>query len=286
VDDDDNIVLILKNIIKKQNLGEVIGFAYDGKAAYEEILDMKPDIVLLDYLMPKIDGATLVNKLKKENEKLAFIMISQVTDTKMVTDVYNEGIEFFIHKPINIVEVERVIRSVTEKVELMKKFEALKGLFTEDVTTATSGKKDNKKTDDSNEDSVEIKLKKIQRILSEIGIVGEKGTSDILKICEYKIENETELGRMSLNEICEKLWTNPKIVKQRMRRTIAVGLRNLANLGIEDNLNEYYLRYANTLYDFEAIRNEMEMTRGKSSSGGRANTEKFIENLIVQTEEY
>lgn len=276
VDDDINVILILKNIIEKQKLGTVIGYENNGQSAYEEIINETPDIVLIDYLMPKIDGTTLVRLLKKHNLDIRYIMISQVNDPEMVSDVYIAGIEFFIHKPINVVEVERVIRSVSEKIILTRKFDTLKGLIADDSSEI-------KKRSHIKDTSYSIQIERIRKVLSEIAILGEKGTDDILSVCEHKINGKKESQNLSLNELCEIMGEKPKIMKQRMRRTAAVGLRNLAHIGIEDNLNEYFLKYANTVYDFEAMRFEMEMLRGKRKSGGRINLEKFIENLIIQS---
>jgi two-component system response regulator YcbB len=107
VDDDKNIIRILSNIIEKNNNFEVVGSALNGEAAFQEIMVMKPDIVLVDLLMPVMDGNTLVKKLKEVNPHLSCIMISQVLDNQIRTESYNSGIEFFITKPINKIEVEK-----------------------------------------------------------------------------------------------------------------------------------------------------------------------------------
>ncbi len=278
VDDDINVVLILKNIIEKKNLGTVVGYSHNGQNAYEEIIKEIPDIALVDYLMPKMDGSTLVRLLKKYDLDIRYIMISQVCDSEMISDVYMEGIEFFIHKPVNVVEVERVIKSLSEKIMLTRKFDTLRGLITDDLSIL-------KKKNEIEDVPYNVQIDRIRKILSEIGILGERGTEDILEICKHEINSKKESEKMSIKKLCEIMGEKPKTMKQRMRRTATVGLRNLAHIGIEDNLNEYFLKYANTLYDFEAIRFEMEMIRGRRKSGGRINLEKFIENLIAQSEE-
>ena len=77
-----------------------------------------PDIVLVDLLLPKLDGNSLVREVKLLKPKIKFIMISQVSDVKLVEDSYNSGIEFFISKPINKIEVEKVTSKVAEKIEI------------------------------------------------------------------------------------------------------------------------------------------------------------------------
>ncbi len=273
VDDDENVVFLLKNIIKSEHLGDVIGFAFDGETAYKDIVAMRPDIVLIDYLMPKIDGAAVVERIKAENDQTHFIMLSQVSEAKMISEAYTNGVDFYIHKPINKVEVERVIRFMIEKVEVIKKLEALKSILMVEAL----------KKSDLETEGGSRRIKRIQKTLSEIGIYGSKGASDIMKVCEYRIEN-TASG-VPVADICVALGENPKIMIQRMRRSIAVGLRNLAHLGIEDNMHEFFIKYSSTLFHFEDVRGEMEMLRGRSESGGRVHVGRFIENLMVSSEE-
>ena len=55
-----------------------------------------------------------------------FIMISQVVNKEMVAEAYEKGIEFFIHKPINKVEVEMVLRKTEEQYRLKSSISAIR----------------------------------------------------------------------------------------------------------------------------------------------------------------
>ena len=118
VDDDVSIIRILSNIIENNNSFEVVGSAVNGQIALREIMIINPDIVLVDMLMPIMDGNTLVRKLKEAMPKLSAIMISQVMDNQLRTESYEAGIEFYITKPINIIEVEKVVERVAEQIEM------------------------------------------------------------------------------------------------------------------------------------------------------------------------
>lgn len=65
VDDNVNIVKILEKIIYDKELGEVVGKAFNGEEALEKIEAIRPDIVLLDFLMPSMDGISLLKEIKK-----------------------------------------------------------------------------------------------------------------------------------------------------------------------------------------------------------------------------
>ena len=115
LDDMISAVKVLENIIESRNLGEVIGTQTSSEKAVDEIRAKKPDIVVLDLLMPVKDGITVVNEVKETNPEIDFVMVSQVVDKNMVSDAYKAGIEFFITKPNNFIEIENVLRRVVEK---------------------------------------------------------------------------------------------------------------------------------------------------------------------------
>ncbi len=75
-------------------------------------------------------------------------------------------------------------------------------------------------------------------------------------------------------------------MEQRIRRTATIGMINLANLGIEDYMNEVFTEYSNGLYNFEQIKIEMDYIRGKSSKRGKVNLKKFIDGMVYYCNNY
>ena len=118
VDDDRASRLMLKQIIEDSSLGTVIGEASNGEDAIPQILMTQPEFVLIDLLMPKLDGIATVEQLIQSRFEGQFVMISQVVNKEMVGEAYLRGIDFFIHKPINRIEVENVLRKTTEQFRL------------------------------------------------------------------------------------------------------------------------------------------------------------------------
>ena len=110
VDDDRASRVMLKQIIEDSGLGTVIGEARNGEDAIPQILMTQPEFVLIDLLMPKLDGIATVEQLMQNRFEGQFIMISQVVNKEMVGEAYEQGIDFFIHKPINRIEVENVLK--------------------------------------------------------------------------------------------------------------------------------------------------------------------------------
>lgn len=123
--------------------------------------------------------------------------------------------------------------------------------------------------------------RKVLYILNRLGMSGEKGGDDILRICEYLHNNGRPISQVSIGQLCELLSDAPKNMEQRVRRAIAVGMSNLAHLGIEDFMNETFTAYSSTLFPFEEIRAEMDHIRGKRRYGGKVSIKKFIERLML-----
>ena len=115
LDDDISVCKILGNIIAQYKLGRVVAECGDGLAAEQKIRACQPDLVLVDLLLPGRDGIELVRKLRAACADTAFVMLSQVSNPPMITRAYESGIEFFIHKPINALEVVAVINTIQEK---------------------------------------------------------------------------------------------------------------------------------------------------------------------------
>lgn len=268
-DDDISILRILENIIEDNNLGRVIESSSDSRKAIEDILNLRPDIVIVDLLMPNMDGVEIINKVKRVNKDIKFIMLSQVNSKDMISKAYDSGVEFFITKPINIIEVKRVIKNVTESINMKRQLESIENIFNES----------NENKDVTREEN---DLKNIKIILNRIGIMGEKGAEEIIDICLYLIQRNESIFDYKISEICKKISENPKASEQRIRRAVNKGLSNLANIGIEDYMNEIFTRYSNSLYNFEDVRTEMEFIRGKRDLRGRISIKKFIDSLLME----
>ncbi len=266
----------LTNIIETKNLGEVIGSNTDSEKAVSEILSKNPDIVIVDLLMPVKDGITVVNEVRAVNPDISFIMVSQVVDKNMISDAYGAGIEFFITKPNNVIEIENVIKRVIEKRNLESVLKGIKSVIgtPEDAGTPAPVESGDKV------------MNQIKKIIGSVGMLGESGTKDIINVCEIlRKKAEKYDSKTTLNLYSEGLGEDPKSVKQRIRRAVKRGLTNVAALGIEDYYSDTFNDYAHVLFNFDAVRMEMDLLRGKAQYGGRPSIDSFFEGLEILCEE-
>ncbi|SHI08679.1 two-component system, response regulator YcbB [Clostridium collagenovorans DSM 3089] len=274
VDDDSNVINILTMIIEDRDLGEVIGSCNNGIDAIQDIIDLKPDIAIVDLLMPNKDGIAVVNECREAGSNTKFIMLSQVNNKEMVAKAYEKGVEFYIHKPVNAIEVEQIMKKVIEYIDAQKKLYKIQNIFSDDRIQGGFS---------SREDTSSY-VTRIKAILQKLGIMGEIGSKDIIQVIEYLIENNQNANDYTMRELCTLFTDTPKSMEQRIRRAATVGMINMANLGIEDYMNEIFIEYSNGLYNFEQIKREMDYIRGNTVLRGKINIKKFINGIIFYSE--
>lgn len=281
IEDDINVIKILNRIIKDKDLGTVIDFCTDGIEGIEKVKEHYPNIVLVDLLMPKKDGIFLVRDLKPYFPDIQFIMISQVSSKDMIAKAYESGVEFYINKPVNAVEVENVIRKVTHNIETEKKLQEIRSVLSVNnlaVNNIDEGKYP------INEFPGDDTYKRMKSIMQKIGIIGECGCDDIINTVNYIINNDVNMNGITLKHLLTNFNDNPKTIEQRIRRTAYTGMSNLANLGLDDYFNDIFTEYSTSLYSFQEVRKEMEYIKGKRAKGGKVNVKKFIEGIASYCE--
>jgi len=272
VDDNFAVVKSLERIVESKKLGEVIGFNTDPGDAILEIIRTNPDIILVDLLMAKMDGISLVRTVKDQRPELTFVMISQVADKEMVANAYRAGVEFFISKPVNIIEVESVLKKVCETKKMEKVVNNIKGV----MDSVNQGVKTNPAKSD--------KLGSIKTFLSIIGLLGETGTEEILVICEFLIDKNVKYSKLALIEFSEKSGESVKNVEQRIRRAIKRGMNNVAHTLNDDYGSDVIREYSGYVFEYRSVKEEMDMILGKREFGGRVNMSKFFDGLLAYRE--
>ncbi|MDD4504670.1 MAG: response regulator [Clostridiaceae bacterium] len=289
IDDDRTVRSVLSKIIEQYSLGDVYAEADNGLLGEELILRYKPDIVIIDLLLPLQDGMSIIKKVKSLNVRSMFIMLSQVSDKDMIAKAYELGIEFYINKPINVIEVVNVIKRVKEYLAMKKTFEAIES------TAMTLGRSN----EDSNSKRLDNARRVLNRIMADLGILGDLGSRDIINISTMLYE-DMDLGESleetQLSELLKLLQSKYssegkgstsdfKAIEMRMRRTVGKAMRNIAAMGIEDFSNDKFVLYSSSLFDYADVKAEMDYIRGKVKYNGKVNIKSFIKRLLVMLEQ-
>ncbi len=114
-DDNERIVNVLDELLSKDASIKVVGKAKNGEEAYDIIKREKPDVVLLDIIMPKLDGLTVMDKVNKDPSltKLpAFVVMSAIGQEAITDDAFNMGANYYIMKPFDNEIVLNRIKSI------------------------------------------------------------------------------------------------------------------------------------------------------------------------------
>ena len=96
---------------------EVVAIALDGTQAIEMTRQHKPDIVLLDINMSKVNGLNAYKQIAQENPRIACILISAVNDPETVKAAKALGIENFLIKPFTEHELDMAMYDVIKRVD-------------------------------------------------------------------------------------------------------------------------------------------------------------------------
>lgn len=109
--DDSPTVLSFEKLMFK-NLDYDLVTAADGALAIEAVHALKPDLILLDVVMPNMDGLACCRTLKSDpaTKAIPIMMVTTKGDPAMITEAYAAGCDDFITKPINRHELLAKVR--------------------------------------------------------------------------------------------------------------------------------------------------------------------------------
>ena len=113
-DDLQFIKLVLRDLVEKAGF-RVVGEASNGEEAVELFQDKRPDVVLMDITMPKMDGLTALKKILKIDPGANIIMCSALGQQTLIVQALQMGAKDFIVKPFR---PERVINSIKKILDI------------------------------------------------------------------------------------------------------------------------------------------------------------------------
>lgn len=113
-DDNPEFAMTLASYLRKENDMDIVGMVKDGEEAYELIKELKPDVVLLDIIMPHLDGLGVLEKLNENQiDKMPIcIILSAVGQDKITQRAINLGAQYYVVKPFEIKLLIKRIREI------------------------------------------------------------------------------------------------------------------------------------------------------------------------------
>lgn len=125
-DDNERMLDMLEMVISTDKTLHIVGKAKNGEEIYKIIKEKTPDVVLLDLIMPKMDGLTVMDYVhhdKSLKKQPNFIVVSAVGQEKITEDAFNRGASYYILKPFNneiLLNQIKNVRKTETKVENKK----------------------------------------------------------------------------------------------------------------------------------------------------------------------
>ncbi len=205
--EDDTSVFDYFNTNDKYN---VVGHNFNGETVLKEVVDLKPDFLIMEPLLSGMDGFMVLEKLKKSMDKMPkVIFISNLSHSGFVSKAMREGVSYFMVKPINPQNLEERMQDI--------QFPVVK-----------------------NESQERYLDEKISNIFITIGIPAHiKGYQFLREAVKLAIEEPEIIGAITKRlypTIAEKFSTSSSKVERGMRHAIEVAW----NRGKIENINSVF----------------------------------------------
>ena len=123
-DDNERILDILEEIVSNDEELTLVGKADNGEDMYQIIKNKEPDVVLLDLIMPKMDGLSVMELVQEDRtlKKIPdFIIITAVGQERITEDAFKRGANYYIMKPFNNEMVLNRIKDTHREMKHTKK---------------------------------------------------------------------------------------------------------------------------------------------------------------------
>lgn len=213
--EDNQLMLgLLEDIVASDEELNVVGTARNGEDIYKIIRDKEPDVVLLDIIMPKLDGLGVLDKINQDKsiKKVpTVIMVSAIGQDRVTEDAFKLGADYYIMKPFdeNII-ISRIKR--TRKEDVDKKPEQ-KPAF-----AINMNKKAEKTEEDLETDVTEI----IHEVGVPAHIKGYQYLRDAIVMSVKDMDMLNSITKVLYPTIAKKHQTTPSRVERAIRHAIEV----------------------------------------------------------------
>ena len=121
VDDDDQLIALVKVKLEKTDRYSVI-YTTKGVEAAEMATSEKPDLILLDVMMPGKDGFDVASKLQanKQTKDIPIVMVTALGEVKDRVKALESGADDFLTKPVDKTELLTRVKTLVEKAERIR----------------------------------------------------------------------------------------------------------------------------------------------------------------------
>ncbi|GAA1967146.1 response regulator transcription factor [Catenulispora subtropica] len=102
----------LRTFLELQDGIEVVGEAADGAECAERAAELSPDVILLDLVMPGVDGVGAMELLREAGSKARVLVVTSFTDRRMIVPAIRAGARGYVYKDVDPAALATAVRSV------------------------------------------------------------------------------------------------------------------------------------------------------------------------------
>ena len=219
-DDNQEFSMTLATYLKNQDDMMIIGRAKDGNEALDMISNLMPDVVLLDVIMPHLDGIGVLEKLNmiKMPKKPICIMLSAVGQDKITRRAVELGSEYYFVKPFDIeLLITRIRELKNYKPEQNNNFISRESTMPKqqyiEISTGTAKKEDNLEA-------------LVTNVIHEVGVPAHIKGYQYLREAIIMVVNDidviNQITKSLYPKIADKFTTTPSRVERAIRHAIEV----------------------------------------------------------------
>ena len=213
-EDNELMLGLLEEIVANDKELDVVGTARNGEDIYKIIKEEEPDVVLLDIVMPKLDGLGVLDKVNQDSsiKKLpTFIMVSAIGQDRVTEDAFNLGADYYIMKPFD--ENMIISRIKRAKKEVVDKKTEIPSAFSVKIEKKAEKTEEDLETD-------------VTEIIHEVGvpahIKGYQYLRDAIVMSVKDMDMLNSITKVLYPTIAKKYQTTPSRVERAIRHAIEV----------------------------------------------------------------
>lgn len=216
-DDNAEFANTLANYLNNEEDMEIVSITKDGVEAYDSILNTKPDVAILDVIMPHMDGLGILEKLNNSSleKKPLCIMLSAVGQDKITQKCIALGAQYYMIKPFDIEILIKRIREFKFHQVLPSK---------EVVPVQMKSPYISIKPEDANDEKTLEAL--VTNIIHEVGvpahIKGYQYLREAIMMVVNDIEVINQITKILYPTLAQKFRTTPSRVERAIRHAIEV----------------------------------------------------------------
>lgn len=217
-DDNSEFTMTLSSYLEREEQIQIIGIAKDGNEAYDMVVKLQPDILLLDVIMPHLDGLGVLEKLGETDleKKPLSIILSAVGQDKITQRAISLGAQYYIVKPFDI-------NVLIKRMKELKNYQPTQfkgGLITREIKAQYIDIAPEKKKNQENLEAL------VTNIIHEVGVPAHIKGYQYLREAIMMVIQDTEvinqITKQLYPDIADKYHTTPSRVERAIRHAIEV----------------------------------------------------------------